>query len=159
MADDQEAREMRRSIFNAELQDIATTPKTAELDDGFIYYRWYFSDNGQDYGIEELVNEPRTRWLLYRTGLANKGMFFYSVHQQDLAIDPMAGRPRIGPYAPPIRPKSTTNLPEPVNKARRRAQDTFAQRLKAAVTLAERTNQTVNGQIHCRWHSLTRKKR
>ena len=67
------------------------------LDEGWIYYRWYYSDDTKVYDIEEVANRPSVRWLLYSTGLENPGEFFYSINVEDLVIDPTAGRPRIGP--------------------------------------------------------------
>ena len=122
------------------------------MDEGFIYYRWHYSDDSEDYGIEQLRNGPRIRWLLYTTGLENPGMFFYSINEEDLAIDPTAGTPRIGPYAPPIPAKGSTNLTLEIRNARTKIRSDFDNELAVANETARQNNDTGAGKIYCRWH-------
>ena len=138
-----------RTKLKKEIKDIIKNPKAKEVYEGFIYYRWYYSDDSEDYGVHRVANGPRIRWLLYTTARENPGMFFYRIHQQDLAINPMAGTPRIGPFAPPIPPKSKVPFDKAITRARKRTIDAFNKRLKDAVDLAEQDNA---GKIHCRCH-------
>lgn len=158
MADDQTARSFRRSQFKFKLDTIVKKPRKEEVDEKFIHYRWHYGDDSEEYDIETLRNGPRIRWLLYSTGIENPGMFFYSINEEDLAINPAAGTPRIGPFAPPVPAKGSVNLPEPVTKARKRTMNDFDQRLKDAVALAKQNNQHATGKIYCRWHFTDPKK-
>ena len=152
MADDQEERQIIRTAFDYDLQDIVNTPKESELDEGWIYYRWYYSDDSEDYGIVPLRNGPRIRWLLYTTGLQNPGMFFYSINQQDLAINPAAGLPRIGPYAPPVPAKGSLVTNNLIWYARKKLRKDFDYQVAVANDTAKKNNDTGAGKIYCTWH-------
>ena len=152
MADDQEERDTERNRLQERIQDILIDPRKEELDEGVIYYRWHYSDDTHDYGIQPVANGPRMRWLLVSTGVENRDMFFYSVDPQDLVIDPMAGTPRIGRFAPMIPWKSALPLDNCIIKARKRTMDDFDLRLAAADDEALQNHQPAIGQIHCRWH-------
>ena len=54
MADNQKARLVKRAIFNFKLERILDKPRAEEVNEGFIYYRWYYSDDSQDFRIEQI---------------------------------------------------------------------------------------------------------
>ena len=146
-------RNNQRKQFDDKLKNVLKKPKKDELDEGFIYYRWHYSDDSEDYGIHQVVNRPSTRWHLYTTGLENPGMFFYSINILDLVVDPTdPTRPRIGPYAPPIPSAGTVTMTQSLKNARINTLSNFDKRLTAAVASAKKNNQPATGKIHCRWH-------
>ena len=147
------ARNRKRILFDFKLQNVLKNPKSDEIvDEGVLYYRWHYSDSGEDDSIQTVANRPSMRWLLYTTALANPGMFFYSIHQQDLVIGPTAGTQRMGPFAPPIPTPDSVTLIEEIRKARRNNIRTFNKRLEAVVASAKKNNQAYIGKIHCRWY-------
>ena len=150
------ARNRKRILFDFKLQNVLKNPKSDEIvDEGVLYYRWHYSDSGEDDSIQTVANRPSMRWLLYTTALQtdNIGKFFYSTNQEDLVVDPTdPTRPRIGPYAPPIRTSADVTMTQQIRFARVGNITTFERRLKAAVAKAKKNNEPFSGKIHCRWY-------
>ena len=146
-----DARGAKRTSFKEKLRVESNQPDEIE-NEGVIYYRWHYGDGSEDDGIQEVANKPSVRWLLYTTGIENPGMFFYSINQQDLVVNPLAGTPRIGPYARPVPAKGSLTMTSRIGEARRKIVKTFEDRLATAEKVALQNNQPAIGKIHYRWH-------